>query len=225
MAAPPLRFALSRSSHEGHHDDHNAFLRILEESVVTGGVSGRGNDLPPEEEEFDDGDNQKVKDIEDKIQGTTEFWGDLKVKINRLIRSREEATQHQETKAAAAKEKQTLQQKISGLKQSSKSEEQTTSQTNASPKSQTKRTGMNILLLYANDWTHHHTLSSFHKTQPINSILQTPTLDALSQELTTALPLRYVRYLARPCLQDNICQGTRLPTHVVGVGWRSQRRS
>jgi hypothetical protein len=90
--------------------------------------------------------------------------------------------QHQEIKAAAPKKKQTLQQKISGLKQSSTSKEQTTSQTNASPKSQTKRTGMNILLLYADDWTHHHTLSSFHKTQPVNSILQTPTLDALSQD-------------------------------------------
>ncbi|KAL9182901.1 hypothetical protein ACHAXT_004180 [Thalassiosira profunda] len=42
-------------------------------------------------------------------------------------------------------------------------------------------TGMNILLLYADDWTH-HTLSAFHKVQPVNTILKTPILDALAQD-------------------------------------------
>jgi hypothetical protein len=42
-------------------------------------------------------------------------------------------------------------------------------------------TGMNILLLYADDWTH-HTLSSYHKTKPLNSILKTPVLDALAAD-------------------------------------------
>ncbi|KAL7428362.1 hypothetical protein ACHAXM_001493 [Skeletonema potamos] len=42
-------------------------------------------------------------------------------------------------------------------------------------------TGMNILLLYADDWTH-HTLSSYHKTKPLNTILKTPVLDALAAD-------------------------------------------
>jgi len=42
-------------------------------------------------------------------------------------------------------------------------------------------TGMNILLLYADDWTH-HTLSSYHKTDPINTVLKTPILDALAAD-------------------------------------------
>ncbi|EJK69638.1 hypothetical protein THAOC_09080 [Thalassiosira oceanica] len=42
-------------------------------------------------------------------------------------------------------------------------------------------TGMNILLLYADDWTH-HTLSSYHKTEPINKVLKTPVLDALAAD-------------------------------------------
>ena len=40
-------------------------------------------------------------------------------------------------------------------------------------------TGLNILLLYADDWAH-HTLSSFHKVKPVNTLLQTPVLDALA---------------------------------------------
>ena len=42
-------------------------------------------------------------------------------------------------------------------------------------------TGLNILLLYADDWTH-HTLSSFHNAQPLNTILKTPILDALASD-------------------------------------------
>eukprot|EP00984_Skeletonema_dohrnii_P018598 scaffold8718_cov110-Skeletonema_dohrnii-CCMP3373.AAC.2 len=42
-------------------------------------------------------------------------------------------------------------------------------------------TGMNILLLYADDWTH-HTLSSYHQTKPLNTILKTPILDALAAD-------------------------------------------
>jgi len=44
-----------------------------------------------------------------------------------------------------------------------------------------KKTGMNILLLYADDWTH-STLSAYHKTQPLNTILKTPILDALAAD-------------------------------------------
>ena len=40
---------------------------------------------------------------------------------------------------------------------------------------------MNILLLYADDWTH-HTLSSFHNVQPVNKVLKTPILDALAAD-------------------------------------------
>jgi cell shape-determining protein MreC len=39
----------------------------------------------------------------------------------------------------------------------------------------TNLTGYNVLLLYADDWSH-HTLSSYHKTKPVNSILKTPHL-------------------------------------------------
>lgn len=42
-------------------------------------------------------------------------------------------------------------------------------------------TGLNILLLYADDWTH-HTLSSYHETVPRNTILKTPILDALASD-------------------------------------------
>lgn len=46
---------------------------------------------------------------------------------------------------------------------------------------QTEKTGLNILLLYADDWTH-STLSAFHKTEPLNTILKTPVLDALASD-------------------------------------------
>lgn len=52
------------------------------------------------------------------------------------------------------------------------------------PESEEKKnglTGLNILLLYADDWTH-STLSSYHKTQPLNTILKTPILDALAAD-------------------------------------------
>ena len=42
-------------------------------------------------------------------------------------------------------------------------------------------TGMNILLLYADDWSH-WTLSSNHKTNPLNTVLKTPILDALAAD-------------------------------------------
>mmetsp|Transcript_36292 Transcript_36292/g.77401 ORF Transcript_36292/g.77401 Transcript_36292/m.77401 type:complete len:565 (+) Transcript_36292:95-1789(+) len=42
-------------------------------------------------------------------------------------------------------------------------------------------TGLNILLLYADDWTH-HTLSSYHGVEPVNRILKTPVLDALAAD-------------------------------------------
>lgn len=42
-------------------------------------------------------------------------------------------------------------------------------------------TGHNILLFYADDWSH-HTLSSYHKIKPLNSILKTPNLDKLASE-------------------------------------------
>ncbi|KAL7500646.1 hypothetical protein ACHAWT_009878 [Skeletonema menzelii] len=42
-------------------------------------------------------------------------------------------------------------------------------------------TGLNILLLYADDWTH-HTLSSYHQTKPLNTVLKTPILDALAAD-------------------------------------------
>jgi len=49
------------------------------------------------------------------------------------------------------------------------------------PKSSANRTGLNILLLYADDWTY-HTLSSYHKTDRPNTVLKTPILDALATD-------------------------------------------
>jgi len=49
------------------------------------------------------------------------------------------------------------------------------------PQPEKNLTGMNILLLYADDWTH-HTLSAFHKAEPLNTILKTPILDALASD-------------------------------------------
>lgn len=173
--------ALSRPGH-GRVDDHNAFLRILEESVVTGGVRGNSDAATAgsaNEEGFDESDNAKVNELNEKLRGMSDFLGDLKVKINQLTKAKSEAKDE-------TKPKQTLYDKISGLKESKSTakEDTTTKQTQTEqPQQEAKMdlTGMNILLLYADDWTH-HTLSSFHKTQPLNSILKTPTLDALSED-------------------------------------------
>lgn len=170
--------ALSRSGH-GAADDHNAFLRILEESVVTGGVRGKGSDgaAAGVEEGFDESDNARVKELEEKIRGTADFLGELKVKLMRMTEAKSKAT-NADMKQSEPEEgtRQSLHEKISDLKKQSQTETKEESAT-----TKTDLTGMNILLLYADDWTH-HTLSSFHKTQPPNTILQTPTLDALSQD-------------------------------------------
>jgi hypothetical protein len=56
-------------------------------------------------------------------------------------------------------------------------------------------TGLNVLLLYADDWTH-HTLSSYHETVPKNTILETPILDALASD-----GMRF----ARNCVTTSVC--------------------
>jgi arylsulfatase A-like enzyme len=102
----------------------------------------------------------------------TEFLGDLKVKLNKLT---QQATSEAKKET---KQRETSSQKVGRL---AESKEKPPSQQSKEPKAKRNPTGMNILLLYADDWTH-HTLSSFHKTQPRNTILKTPTLDALSQD-------------------------------------------
>ena len=183
--------ALSRS-HSESGDDHNAFLRILEASVVTGGVRGKGVATAGESAgdfQLDESDNAKVIDIEEKLRGMTDFIGDLKIKIGKLSKGGGGADS---TLNSGVADKVSLHQKLSKLKpETVDAPKQQTFATNeksahqkktlSSSSASSKKTNMNILLLYADDWTH-HTLSSYHKTSPLNTILRTPTLDALSSD-------------------------------------------
>eukprot|EP00578_Thalassiosira_sp_NH16_P020710 CAMPEP_0181100994 /NCGR_PEP_ID=MMETSP1071-20121207/13504_1 /TAXON_ID=35127 /ORGANISM="Thalassiosira sp., Strain NH16" /LENGTH=670 /DNA_ID=CAMNT_0023183789 /DNA_START=229 /DNA_END=2237 /DNA_ORIENTATION=- len=90
------------------------------------------------------------------------------------------------------------------------------------PQPEKNLTGMNILLLYADDWTH-HTLSSFHKTEPLNTVLKTPVLDALASDgmrfthncVTTSVcwisraTLYTGQYLSRHNTKEPCCWGGR----------------
>eukprot|EP00956_Cyclotella_meneghiniana_P034066 scaffold101319_cov38-Cyclotella_meneghiniana.AAC.1 len=150
------------SHHPGHHHDggdgdHNAFLRILQQSVVSGGASAdsSNNNNEAASEKLDSQDLDRLHVISGKLSGMEGFMDELKDKITRYNNSQSQ-------------------------------QQQTASQTHHTKEGQhthksIKKTNMNILLLYADDWTH-HTLSSYHATIPPNHILQTPTLDALSQD-------------------------------------------
>ena len=185
--------ALSRS-HSDSGDDHNAFLRILEASVVTGGVRGKGvvatagESAAAADFQLDESDNAMIEDIEDKLRGMADFIGDLKIKIGKLSNGGGGAeTTSDSVVADKVSLQQTLSQSNDEILQTSKqqtltADEPSTHQTSSSSStSPPKKTNMNILLLYADDWTH-HTLSSHHKTSPLNTILRTPTLDALSSD-------------------------------------------
>ena len=186
--------AFIKSSH-GAHDDHNAFLRILQESVDGSHASTSGTEV----EGLDKSDREKVKTLDEKMKGMAEFLDELNSKIGRLT-SGTNARLNNGNTVLDTQDKQSLHEKAERLKQPSssanheqrlfrglnneqpkKSESNLESNGSESNEQPLKKTGFNILLLYADDWTH-HTLSSFHKTQPLNKILKTPTLDALSQD-------------------------------------------
>eukprot|EP00956_Cyclotella_meneghiniana_P034061 scaffold101316_cov56-Cyclotella_meneghiniana.AAC.1 len=154
------------SSHADHHHDggdgdHNAFLRILQQSVVSGGASAdnsNNNNEAAAAEKLDSQDVDRLHVISGKLSGMEGFMDELKDKIARYNNSQSQQQQHQQ--------------------QTSQSHSTKGGQHTHKP---IKKTNMNILLLYADDWTH-HTLSSYHHTIPPNHILQTPTLDALSSD-------------------------------------------
>ena len=152
--------ALSSHPYGHHHDggdgDHNAFLRILQQSVVSGGASAdsNNNNEAASAERLDSQDVDRLHVISGKLSGMEGFMDELKDKIARYNNSQlqhQTSSQSHPTKGGQQKHK------------------------------PIKKTNMNILLLYADDWTH-HTLSSYHATIPPNHILQTPTLDALSSD-------------------------------------------
>ena len=165
-------------SHSEWGDIHNTFLQILEASVVTRRVRGKGkgvtaaSDLPGNFR-LDESNNAKVKNIDDKLWGMTSFVGESRITIGKMskggggvdsILGSEVVESNSKTQTVDAPKQQTM-----------ATEENPTHRKQSS----STTTNMNILLLYADDWTH-HTLSSYHKTSPLNTILRTPTLDALS---------------------------------------------
>jgi arylsulfatase A-like enzyme len=167
----------------GAESDHNALYRILQQSIssssASGGVRGAESDGILETDAFDESDNGRVKDLEEKIDGTKNFLGDLETRLrefvaNAGVKSMDTTRTKQQLDASINKESQ-KQPDASANKESKKQSEPLPTQDPST------LTGYNILLLYADDWTH-HTLSSFHKTQPLNTILKTPVLDALAQD-------------------------------------------
>ncbi|KAL3794576.1 hypothetical protein HJC23_008032, partial [Cyclotella cryptica] len=156
-----------------HYQDGNSLLRILKQSVSSssGRLSITSYSDPRtariQVEEFDESDQSRVKDLEEKVPLLNAFLEELEGKIqsfsNKVGSSTKEETKQKEDRAALHEEEY---RKVSKEIQDEDAK---------------SLTGYNILLLYADDWSH-HTLSSFHKNATTKPILQTPMLDALAED-------------------------------------------
>eukprot|EP00804_Cyclotella_cryptica_P010344 CCRYP_012273-RA/>CCRYP_012273-RA protein AED:0.16 eAED:0.17 QI:0/-1/0/1/-1/1/1/0/538 len=163
--------------------NHNAFYRILQQSIGSGGVRGGSadgdGDRDDANEALDEEDTARVKEIQEKIPQLKDFLGELDYNIHRYAEAVEQTLDEEKSSSSW-----TNVQVLNAIPRKRK-RRTTTNQNNAQSSSSSSAaatpTNLNILLLYADDWTH-HTLSSFHKTIPPNPILQTPTLDALASD-------------------------------------------
>jgi arylsulfatase A-like enzyme len=151
---------------------NNGFLSLLEQSKTPASVSAAKNKVNGATTRLNGDRNNLKQQIESEIETLTikKDQLDTELRIGEMedkIRSMNEAFQQWESEG-----------KFNNLLETDLDSE-------AKPKpnenDSNELTGMNILLLYADDWTH-HTLSSYHKTKPLNTILKTPVLDALAAD-------------------------------------------
>lgn len=176
-------------------DENGGFLRMLEQSISSSSIASSTNDasdrsssntaflqdgasierISEEPIGFDAADNVRIDKLLRKVSEADTFLNDVESKLrsfaskigmeNYVDHKLEPFAKHKgggggsvhTTQGEPSKEKMREQRQTKDL------------------------TGLNILLLYADDWTH-HTLSSYHKTQPLNTILKTPVLDALAED-------------------------------------------
>ncbi|KAL7518982.1 hypothetical protein ACHAWX_003778 [Stephanocyclus meneghinianus] len=156
-----------------YYQGNNPLLKVLGQSISSS-LGGRSDNSYTyrdsssfEVEALDESDKSRVKDLEEKIPLLNSFVGELEAKIDSLSNKLESSiTEDAEQKNIFAESNKEDRQKVSREIE----EEEVTN-----------LTGYNILLLYADDWSH-HTLSSFHKNTTTKPILQTPILDALAED-------------------------------------------
>ena len=165
-------------------------------------------------------DALRIEEMEEKLHSLNQKFEQWEGQLNSLYQSDAKAKQGDDTS--------TLQDESSPLLPSSSENKQHKVESNG-------LTGMNILLLYADDWTH-HTLSSYHQTKPLNTVLKTPVLDALAADgirfthncVTTSVcwvsraTLFTGQYMSRHKTKD-ICCWSGLPLRQVNdarVNWR-----
>jgi len=181
---------------------HGGFLRMLEQSVdysspgdknglVGVDDSNNGSGGAP----IDEKDEARVDWLEESVNQLKEISDGIENRLKQL-----ETQSKMAYKAAAIEAEKAQQRQAEKIKQQQQQQQQQKAQKDQIKKSQTTEqqqqqqqqqplpthpernlTGMNILLLYADDWTH-HTLSSYHNVDPVNPILQTPILDALASD-------------------------------------------
>ncbi|KAL7546184.1 hypothetical protein ACHAWF_009524 [Thalassiosira exigua] len=163
----------------GHDISHGGFLRMLEESVNYGdedsGADGGGGGDAGEESNADAYNDVLLGGLEKNMGDLEKRFEDLEGKLRATLEKSK-----LRAKAAAADET------VANEKAKSAQEEELRKQQERLQRQQRERqptnlTGLNVLLLYADDWTH-HTLSSHHDVAPRNDVLKTPVLDALASD-------------------------------------------
>ncbi|KAL7535697.1 hypothetical protein ACHAXR_006671 [Thalassiosira sp. AJA248-18] len=157
---------------------HGSFLRMLEESVdYSSGGDGGGDsssighisDVSIESDEagLEEMDELKIDKLAKSISNLQEIADGLEDKLHLL--------------AGKAKHEQGTIDDVVNEEEKINTDEKTAEGEPPLQQQEKTLTGMNILLLYADDWTH-STLSAFHKTKPLNTVLKTPVLDALASD-------------------------------------------
>ena len=191
VSAVVLALMVYINIHAMRHDvasdiSHGGFLRMLESSVD---YSGGGEDsdsyrggvplkyvVPSRRSSSSDTENDEVARV-DKLEEAVNSLKKLSDGVENQLHSLVDIMKQKSTKKkgnANDNNNMDANEPIDG-----EENEQPTMQ--EQQQSDKNLTGLNILLLYADDWTH-HTLSSFHNAQPLNTILKTPILDALASD-------------------------------------------
>ena len=164
----------------------SGLLRMLEQSIQSSssvdGLSGKGGDNGIENDligvEFSSSENSRVKGIEKKIEQMENAINQM----DREFRSLGYSNSMKDYEEYKLRKSSTSVRTPNKEERTNKEERKDQAKPQTPPTLKNENlTGMNILLLYADDWTH-STLSSFHKTEPLNTILKTPILDALASE-------------------------------------------
>ena len=166
---------------------NGALLRMLEQFVDPESPGGAGALVTEDDDKSIKGVEKMVSEMKNKLDAMQDKLVSLSKRTAEMqalgaSRASEEVTPLKATMKKAAlpkdKPKKTEDEQVTPAANNDKSRPETESFP-ITP--QGNLTGMNILLLYADDWTH-HTLSSYHKTEPINTVLKTPVLDALAAD-------------------------------------------